>query len=331
MDTGIPQPCETLEYHNHLRHWHFKTTRDSEIPQPSDTLESHHHVGCEMPVSRIAVEFQCFAWIWDYCVSDCCGIPAYRMNLRLQCLIWLWGFNTSQHTEIPPPCETLAFYSHVRHWNYTAIWDTGIPQPCDTLEFHSHVRHWNFTTTWDTGKWRLTQQYVSYIVAVSFIGGGNWRIRKTTTDLSQVTDKLYHIVLYQVNKTDRHDITDILLKVALNTIKPTNQLCFTAKSFYHVHNSQIIWDYYVSDCCGIPTYRMNLRLQCLIWLWGFNTSHGYGITVYHIVVEFQCSNSRHWNFTAMWDTGISQPCEILELHMYVRHWNSTTMWYTVIP
>jgi hypothetical protein len=55
-------------------------------------------------------------------------------------------------------------------------------------------------------------------VAVSFIGGGNWRIRKTTTDLSQVTE---------------------LLKVALNTIKPTNQLCFTAKSFYHVHNSQI--------------------------------------------------------------------------------------------
>jgi hypothetical protein len=26
------------------------------------------------------------------------------------------------------------------------------------------------------------------------------------------------------NKTDRHDITEILLKVALSTIKPTNQL-----------------------------------------------------------------------------------------------------------
>ena len=29
--------------------------------------------------------------------------------------------------------------------------------------------------------------------------------------------------LHQINKTDRHDITEILLKVALNTIKQTNK------------------------------------------------------------------------------------------------------------
>jgi hypothetical protein len=42
----------------------------------------------------------------------------------------------------------------------------------------------------------------------------------------QVTDKLYHIMLYGVqvsstNKTDCHDITEILLKVELSTIKQT--------------------------------------------------------------------------------------------------------------
>jgi hypothetical protein len=46
-----------------------------------------------------------------------------------------------------------------------------------------------------------------------------------TTDLSQVTVKLYHIMLYcmvkevsSINKTDNHDITEILLKEPLNTI-----------------------------------------------------------------------------------------------------------------
>jgi hypothetical protein len=35
--------------------------------------------------------------------------------------------------------------------------------------------------------------------------------------------------VYSTNKTDRHDITEILLKVALNTIKQTNKSKF---SFY---------------------------------------------------------------------------------------------------
>jgi len=37
----------------------------------------------------------------------------------------------------------------------------------------------------------LTHQYFTYIIAIRFIGGGNLEHSEKTTDLLQVTEKLY--------------------------------------------------------------------------------------------------------------------------------------------
>jgi len=56
------------------------------------------------------------------------------------------------------------------------------------------------------------------------------------SDLRQVGGFLCETPVSSTNKTDHHDITEILLKVTLNTINPNTKLLYCTKSGFKHHN-----------------------------------------------------------------------------------------------
>jgi hypothetical protein len=102
-------------------------------------------------------------------------------------------------------------------------------------------------------------------VTVSFIGGGNWSTRRkppTTTVCDKVCQWLATgrwfspgTPISSTNKTDRHGITEILLKVVINTKKLHKVICnsylFTFFFLYHytTNNQTVIqvWNFMPID------------------------------------------------------------------------------------
>jgi hypothetical protein len=151
---------------------------------------------------------------------------------------------------------------------------------------------WSVSTQWkyiDRGRsrfglWCLTNfpQYFSYIVAVSFIGDGNWSTRRVGRWFSPDSS---------TNKTNSHNITEIVLKAALNTITltqlPMYSVSLTTNGESSNHDLGGCFQYYFSYIVAVsfigwgirrkpPTYRKSLKKHIKIG-WKFKSLYNYQI------------------------------------------------------
>ena len=74
-------------------------------------------------------------------------------------------------------------------------------------------------------------------------------MNKIVSVLRQVGGFLQVFTVYSTNKTDRHDITEILLKVVLNTITPT------PNTHIRPGNLQLLWTVYSRVICKVVNHH----------------------------------------------------------------------------
>ena len=74
------------------------------------------------------------------------------------------------------------------------------------------------------------------------------------------------------NKTDRHDVAEILLKVALNTISQTKATSYVL-TICCVQLSQVRGDYFFVNICGIVNHHSWEVIICFVDICGIVDNH----------------------------------------------------------